>query len=205
MNRSRETFRYAAAILAGGQARRLGGLAKGTLDAGGVSVVERLRDQLRTAGVKQIVIVANDPAPYRDCGPEITGDLRPGNGPLGGIEAALVHWAGRADAMVIVPCDAPRLGAPEITTLIDAFAAGDAPGVCARTGEFFWHPLCAVVHNDLAPQISGAIDTGQRSVQQLWRSAGVECVDFGDDTPFVNINTPEDLADYRTSRPEATP
>jgi molybdopterin-guanine dinucleotide biosynthesis protein A len=205
MNRSRETFRYAAAILAGGQARRLGGLAKGTLDAGGVSVGERLRDQLRAAGVERIVLVANDPAPYHDSGLAIIGDLRPGNGPLGGIEAALAHWADRADAMVIVPCDMPRLGAPEIATLIDAFAAGDTPGVCARTGDFFWHPLCSVVHNALASRISAAIDAGQRSVRELWEAAGVEDVGFDDDAPFTNINTPEDLANFQADRPEASP
>jgi len=200
MNRSASDIRFAAAILAGGQARRLGGLAKGTLDVGGISVVERLIDQLRTASVERIVIVANDAAPYVDCGVEIIGDLRPGQGPLAGIEAALAHWAGWTDATVFVPCDTPHLGATEIETLIGAFAEADAPGVCAATGKFFWHPLCAVVHNALVPHISAALDAGRHAVHELWRSLGVQPVHFDDDAPFVNLNTPKDLADYQAGR-----
>jgi len=200
MNQLRDTFRYAAAILAGGQATRLGGLAKGTLDAGGVSVTERLTEQLRAAGVERIVIVANDPEPYRDRGLEIIGDRRPGLGPLGGIEAAVCELAGDAEATVLAPCDAPDLTAEVFGRLIEAFAPGQAPGVCARTGDSIWHPLCAVVHNAIAADVSAALDAGRRSVQDVWRSLGVEPVDFSDSDPFVNINTPEDLADYQARR-----
>jgi molybdenum cofactor guanylyltransferase len=195
-----EKSRLAAAILAGGKAKRLGGIAKGAIDVGGVSFAQRLIDQLAQVNVGDVRIVANDPSPYLGCGVEIIGDRRRGHGPLGGIEAALLELTGRADATVLVPCDTPGLTATELGRLIDAFAVADAPGVCARTGEFFWHPLCAVVHNDLAPQISAAIDAQTRSVQKLWRTLGVEPVDFDDDAPFVNINTPEDLADYEAGR-----
>ena len=200
MSRAPRTSRLAAAILAGGQAQRLGGIAKGAIDSGGVSVVERLIGELRQVSGADILIVANDPAPYQDCGVEVIADLRPGCGPLGGIEAAMASLVGRADATVLAPCDSPHLTAGEYQRLLDAFDASGAPGVCARTGEFFWHPLCAVVHNDLAPQVSAALDAEKRSVQKLWRSLGVEPVDFDDDAPFVNINTPEDLADYQVRR-----
>ena len=197
MTEAPRTIRLAAAVLAGGRATRLGGVAKGAIDAGGVSVVGRLIDELRQAGAGEVLIVANDPEPYRACDVEIIPDRRPGHGPLGGIEAALLELTGRADATVLAPCDTPHLTASEFRRLIDAF---ESPGVCARTREFFWHPLCAVVHNDLAPHIAAAIDAGKRSVQELWREIGVKPVDFDDDTPFININTPEDLADYQARR-----
>ena len=200
MSRSTRAYRLAAAVLAGGQARRLGGIAKGAIDTGGVSVVGRLIGQLREVGVDDILIVANEPSPYRDCGVEIIADCRPGHGPLGGIEAALLALTGRADATVLAPCDTPHLGAEAFERLIEAFDCAGAPGVCARTGEFFWHPLCAVVHNDLALQISASLDDESRSVQDLWRSLGVKPVDFDDSAPFMNINTPEELADYQVRR-----
>ena len=200
MNRSRDTFRYAAAILAGGQATRLGGVAKGMLDAGGASVVERLVEQLRAAGVERIMIVANDADPYRDCGLEIIGDRRPGLGPLGGIEAAVCALTGEAEATVLAPCDSPGLTAEVFGRLIGAFASGQAPGVCARTGDSIWHPLCAVVHNEIVAEVSAALDAGRRSVQDVWRSLGVQPVDFSDSDAFVNINTPADLADYQARR-----
>ncbi len=200
MSHAPRTCRSAGAILAGGQAKRLGGIAKGAIDADGVSVVERLIGELRLTGVADILIVANDPSPYRNCGVEIVPDRRRGHGPVGGIETALLEFSGRADATVLAPCDAPRLSAQEFRRLVDAFESSDSSGVFAQTGEFFCHPLCAVVHNAILPHISAAIDAGNRSVQELWRELGLESVDFDDDAPFTNINTPEDLADYQGSR-----
>lgn len=44
---------------------------------------------------------------------------------------------------------------------VGAFTGGTVPVALAETGVFFGHPLCAVVHNGLLPQISAAIDRGQ--------------------------------------------
>jgi len=205
MTSPRDIQRFAGAVLAGGEARRLGGMAKGTIESDGVSLVARLIDELRQAGVMDVLLVANDPRPYRKVGVEIVSDLHPGIGPLGGIEAALTALADRADATVIAPCDMPCLRAREMTALMAAFGATDAPGVCARTGGFFWHPLCAVVHNDLAAKVSQAIDAGRHAVHEVWQSLGVRPVDFDDENPFTNINTPGDLAALQAGQQETAP
>ena len=182
----------------------MGGGAKGLLPiAAGRPVIERLIDQLARAGVAEVIISANDPAPYAYLGLPIVGDLRPGLGPLGGIEAALT-WSlappGRFDAVLFLPCDLPAIGAKEISALIDAFQSGPAHISVAATGKGFIQALCCIVHNDVLPDISARLDHGQRGVRMAWRSMEAATVHFDDEAPFANINTPDDLDQWKTSR-----
>jgi len=188
----------ACGILAGGQARRCGGQAKGLLaPVQARTIIDRLIGQVTSAGIARIVIVANGAAAYADCGREITGDLRQGIGPLGGIEAALAHFAGKADAVLILPCDLPGLGADEIRALAGAYAAAQEPIAVAATGKDSWQPLCAIVHIGLLGEISAAIDRGERRAWELWRRLGAAVVDFGRTDAFFNVNTPADLARWQ--------
>lgn len=185
-------------ILAGGQARRCGGRAKGLLAPGQArTIIDRLIGEVTSAGIARIVIVANGAAAYADCGREIIGDLRQGIGPLGGIEAALAHFAGKADAVFILPCDLPGLGADEIRVLAGAYAAAQEPIAVAATGKDSWQPLCAIVHIGLLGEISAAIDRGERRAWELWRRLGAAVVDFGRTDVFFNVNTPADLARWQ--------
>jgi molybdopterin-guanine dinucleotide biosynthesis protein A len=191
------------AILAGGEARRLGRVAKGSIEvAPGVSLVRRLVCELARAGIMDTIVVANDADAYAGCGCETVPDLRRGIGPLGGVEAALSHFTGRSDATLLVPCDLPLFSAGEAGALVDAFTGGTAPLVFAHTGVFFGHPLCAVIHNGLLPQIAAAIDAGERALRGVWQRVGAQAVPFGDETPFLNINTPEDLEKWRMKHSE---
>ena len=188
----------AGAILAGGNARRIGGLAKGTLKvAGGVSIVERLINEMNIAGVSDIVIIANDPKPYQDYGVEIIVDIRKNVGPIGGIETGLDFFADRCKAVMFVPCDLPQISASQISALKQAFIETTAPAVFATTSDFFWHPLCAVVHNDLARDISIAIDAGERKIRNVWRQAEAAKVQFDNDAAFFNINSLADMNKWR--------
>jgi molybdopterin-guanine dinucleotide biosynthesis protein A len=191
----------AGAILAGGNACRIGGIAKGTLKAGdGVSIVERLINEMNHAGVSDIVIIANDPKPYQDYGVKIIADIRKGIGPIGGIEAGLVHFAGKSDAVMFVPCDMPNITAKEMLVLKKPFIEAAAPVVFAETGDFFWHPLCAVVHNGLVKQVSSAIDRGERKIRKVWQQVKAITVEFPDETAFFNINNSTDRDRWRKGR-----
>jgi molybdopterin-guanine dinucleotide biosynthesis protein A len=190
--------KLAAAILAGGLASRYGGTDKGLLDCGdGRSIIRRLLDELAAAGLREAIICANDAPRYADLGVAVVPDLRRGAGPLGGIEAAMSYWAGRAEATVLLPCDLPGISAGEIRALAETFGTRGAPLVVAETGEARWHPLCAVVRNDLLPAVSAAIDQGELGVGRLWRKLGAVGVRFEDEAPFFNVNTPEDLTAWR--------
>ena len=186
--------RLVCALLAGGRARRYGGQAKGLLDSGqAAALIDRLIGQVTAAGIERIVIVANDAAAYADRGCEVIGDLRRPIGPLGGIEAAVAHFDGTADAVLILPSDLPGLGVDEIRTLATAYAASPEKIAVAATGKDSWQPLCAIVDASLLGRISAAIDRGERRAWELWREIGAAVVDFGQTHAFFNINSPADL------------
>ena len=188
----------AGAILSGGRACRYGGAAKGMLQlAGGRTIIDHLADQVRRAGIDQIVLVANDPAPYEACGLEIIPDLHPHEGPLAGVEAALDHYAGRFDAVLVLPCDVPGLTADEITALRSALERSGAPVVTAATGDDEWHPLCALVRTTVLPAVSNAVRNGRRKVTELWRRLGAEVCHFDSESAFCNVNSPEDLSRWQ--------
>jgi molybdopterin-guanine dinucleotide biosynthesis protein A len=81
-------MKVVAAILAGGRGKRLGNVHKGLVRVGGESIVARQLAVLQPL-VAERLIVAGDPAPYKDLGARLVVDLHPGGGPLSGIEAAL--------------------------------------------------------------------------------------------------------------------
>ncbi len=204
------TAGIAAAILAGGQASRLGGIPKGILTLpGGLSIIEKTIHGVISAGIPEITIFANDSAPYQDLGLEIAPDRRPGLGPLGGIETALLHYAADHRAVLVLPCDLPCITDREIAALRSAFAETRPPVAVAEVDPCFWHPLCAIVRTDQLPAVSRALDAGRNGVYRLWRALGAAPVHFSDPVPFLNVNTPADLAGWlrgeRRPRPEFGP
>jgi len=205
MNASGSQSTIAAAILAGGDASRYGGTAKGALVLpDGETIISRLIRQIGTGGtggIADIVIAGNDPKPYRNCGLSIVQDHQPGLGPLGGVVGALAHFEGFADAVLFMPCDLPGMTASEIKTLCTVFRRTEAPLVAAQTGCGFWHPLCAVIQVDLRPAIERALPLANRSIRDLWRELGGVPVAFADDRPFFNVNTPQDMDRWRQLPP----
>jgi len=181
----------AAAILAGGCARRLNGLAKGNiLLASGVTVIERLLSELNQVGIKEVVISGENSAYQRYQLPMIA-DKRKQIGPLAGIEAVLAHYQDRFTATLFLPCDLPRITAREIKELIDQY---DDEIVFAATDTANWHPLCVVVQNSLLADIQSSIDNGVRSIKEVWRTCGAKPVFFSDRAAFANWNNWQDFA-----------
>lgn len=191
----------AGAVLAGGQASRYGGIAKGLLSLSeGGTIIERMLGELRAAGVAPLAISANDAEPYRRLGLPIVSDVTPGQGPLGGIVSALTYCRERCRAVLFLPCDLPGITAAQIGALCDAFDEGDAPLVAARTESSLWHPLCAVVDVELLPVIAERAACREREpVWRFWVELGARAVDFADARTFFNVNTPAEMARWTAS------
>lgn len=192
------SMRIAAIVLAGGRGARYGGVAKGLLELSpGVSMLERTIAEILSSGVEDVAISANDPEPYWSFGLTAIPDLRPGLGPIGGIEAGLEHFRGEHEAVVFVPCDLPAITRQEISKLISKFNESGAQVVYAQDGLFVSQPLCAVVHSDLLAAIRGLVAEGHRKVADMWARLGGVAVQFEDAAPFYNVNTPADLARWK--------
>jgi molybdopterin-guanine dinucleotide biosynthesis protein A len=201
--------RFGAAILAGGDAVRYGGVVKGLLRLpDGRTIIGRLMAEARAAGAGEIAIIANDPEPYRSFGsaagrrdrpgdgaPTVVADRRTGAGPIAGVESALAHFAGRCEAALLLACDMPAITREEMGALVKCFVERKARAVVAETADG-WHPLCAVAATAVHAEVTQAIEEGVRKVGDLWRRLGAVAVRFDDGGPFFNVNTPEDWAQW---------
>ncbi len=193
------------AILAGGRGTRMGSTAKGLLErTPGQPIIGHLLREMERAGLRDLLILANEEAPYARFGRPVVPDRRPGLGPLAGIEAGLDRLArrGTARGILFLPCDLPALSAREIRRLVEAFRRRPrgvkAAVVESRRPES--HPLCCVVHRELGPRVRAALDEGERRVGRLWTRLAAEPVPFRDPRPFRNLNTPADLRAWRRDR-----
>jgi molybdopterin-guanine dinucleotide biosynthesis protein A len=191
----------AAAILAGGKASRLGGMVKGLIQLGeGRTIVERLIEEVHGAGVSDIIICANEPEAYQNLGLPIIPDSDPGFGPLGGIAAALAHFAPTAEAVLLLAGDMPAITSGELRFLLAAFGQTDASAVFAEAPDGA-HPLVAVARTGLRDEVERALHSDNRRATALWRSVGAEPVSFPQADPFANINTPDDLDRWQRANP----
>jgi len=180
----------------------MGGRAKGLLPhSRGGSLIDRLLTELRAAGVMDVLIAANDAGAYSRFGVPVVADLRPGLGPLAGIEAALGYAVdgNRADAVLFLPCDLPAITHGQIGQLVAAFQSYPAGIKMAITqGDMpRRHVLCCIVHCDMLPEIAAALDRGRLKVISLWEELGAEEVPFLDPEPFENVNTMEEFEVWR--------
>jgi len=182
-----------AAIIAGGQGRRLGGVVKRDLLIGGTRILDR---QLSVLGqvAEQIVIVANDPVRFR--GPEfqVCADRIPGGGALSGLHTALV--SSTTAETVVVACDLPFLTAPFLRYLIARAGQSDAVIPWTSDGP---QPLCALYTQACVEPIQQMLAQGERRVSALTTRIRVEEIREEEITSFdphgmlfFNVNTPGD-------------
>ncbi len=181
--------RIAALVLAGGSARRMGGGDKPLLDLGGQPMLARVIARL---GLSDAAISANgDPARFAAFGlPVLDDGAFSGEGPLAGLLAGLDWAAGLgATALLTVPGDTPFI------PLGLAAALMPPPACAASLGQphhlvALWPIACRYLLRTLlsAP--------GRRDIHYFTSTIGMRRVDFplGKWDPFININTPEELA-----------
>jgi molybdopterin-guanine dinucleotide biosynthesis protein A len=186
---------FSGAILAGGRARRLGGIDKSALRIGGMSILERQLATLRSL-TPHILIVASDEDRYREAGVRVVRDRIAGAGSLGGLYTALVEAP--TEQLVVIACDMPFLTAPFLARLA-ALGAG-AAAVIPRDARGL-HPLCAFWSQRAAPHLRTAIDEGRLRISDALAGLDVRELSAEDLAPFdpngrllENVNTPDDYA-----------
>lgn len=185
-------MRVSAAILAGGRARRLGGVPKGLLLVGGEPIVARQLHVLAPL-VRGCAIVAGDPAPYAGvaaaAGAQLIRDRDPGRGPLAGLDAALAQLDG--EALLLFGCDLPFIDAALVRELRDAHpgAAALVPRVDGRP-----QPLAARYARSIAPLVSARLARGALRMMELLDELDTRWLDVAPTRALMNVNTPEELA-----------
>lgn len=186
---------WTAAILAGGHARRLGGIDKSALLVRGTSILDRQLGVLRSL-TPHILIVASDEHRYREAGVPVVCDRIRGAGSLGGLYTALVEAP--TDQLVVMACDMPFLTAPFLTRLAALGAGADAAMPRDARGL---HPLCAAWARRAAPHLRARIDEGRLRIVDALDGLDVREMDRDELATFdpagtllLNVNTPDDYA-----------
>lgn len=190
-------------ILAGGQARRMGGGDKGLLELDGHTILEHVIARL-TPQVGGVALNANgDATRFERFGLPVLRDSIEGfPGPLAGVLAGL-DWAHEqgAEAIVTAAADTPFFPTDLVEKLTEA--SGDQPLALAASkgadSKVWRQPTFGLWPVALREDLRQALQDGLRKVV-LWtdqHSAGQAVFDIETVDPFFNVNTPEDLADAR--------
>ena len=185
-------------ILAGGGATRYGGAAKGLERVGGVRVIDRVALALARAA-DPLLVIANDPvADAWLPGVPVASDVRPGNGSLGGIHAALAR---AGTPVLVVAWDMPFVSSDLLQALRALGEQGGDAAVAESDTKRGVEPLCAWYAPACVAPIERALDRGDRRVVAFFDAVRVtrmpasRVAEFGDPVRlFLNVNTPSELA-----------
>ena len=196
-----------AAILAGGRARRFGGIDKSSLVVDGQTILDRQMAMLQTVDVIREIMIVGATASHRSARRIV--DRVSGCGPLGGIHAALTAAAGgtpiqaRGNAVFVLACDMPYVPSALVTYLLDLAQNADAVIPLTEAG---YHPLCAVYSLACLDPVGRRLAEGRLQVVGILddvkaRVVTVAEVDrFGDPHRLLmNVNTPVDYLALQTS------
>jgi molybdopterin-guanine dinucleotide biosynthesis protein A len=188
-------------ILAGGQARRMGGGDKAMLRVGGRTILERVIDSLKPQCAALVLNANGDPARFAGYGLPVIGDSIEGfAGPLAGILAGL-DWTAvnrpDIDTVVSMPADCPFPPGDLVRRLRQAREAGGARLACAASAGWR-HPASALWAVSLREDLRRAMTVeGERKIDAWTARHGVAAAEWPATPfdPFFNVNTPADAAE----------
>jgi len=182
-----------AIILAGGQARRMGGHDKGLIHYQQRPLIEHVLQRL-TAQVKSVSINANrNLKQYQSYGHPVFSDQLSGfQGPLAGISSALQKT--NTPYLLIVPCDSPHLPLDLAARLLKTLTAKHADISIAFDGQRNQQLFMLLKENRLT-SLELYLQKGGLAVYHWLKTEKVAISDFSDQAPaFRNINHPEELS-----------
>lgn len=186
-------MRVVGVILAGGSGRRMGGADKALLRLSGTTLVARALDRLWPQ-VEAVAISANgDPARFSGLGVPVLADAVP-QGPLSGVLAGL-DWAASQGAtdLVTVAVDTPFFPPDLVPRLLLAAETAGTPVALAESGDRV-HPTFGLWGLALRDDLRSALARGEARVMDFARRHHFATAPFPQETAFLNLNTPEDLA-----------
>ncbi|MFY0572708.1 molybdenum cofactor guanylyltransferase [Archangium lansingense] len=194
------------AVIAGGRGERLGGVAKGLLEVEGRTVLERVLGLGRLFG--DMLLVANEPGPYKRFNLRTVEDVVRGRGAPGGVHAALVGAS--TEWVLAVACDMPFIAEAAVRVLLEA-RGPEVDAVCFTVGGRE-EPLLALYRRALSGEWGETLKTEEPSLRALLsrcRTKRLEeetlrAVD-AELRSVVSVNTPEDLARHGASLPPYIP
>lgn len=192
-----------AAILAGGEGRRMGGADKGAIVVGGQSLWRRVAKRLAPQARRLAVLAPAPPAWMKEIG-EATwiADAAETSGPAAGLFAALRSLekdAGPDALLLTAPVDAPFLPDNLFERLEAARVAAGAPAAIVRHAGGL-HPVFGLWRAGCAAAVEQTLKDERALHRIAARVGAVECETWTGQSPdpFANVNSPADVAAAET-------
>lgn len=193
-----EEMPVVGAVLAGGQARRMGGGDKCLLPVLGRPILAHIVERLSPQCGYLLLNANGDLSRFAAFGlPVVPDEAAQQAGPLAGLLAALDHAAAirpQARDVLTVPGDTPFLPRDLRARLGEARQEAGAAIACAASGGRT-HPVVALWPVRLRGDLRRALAEGERAVARFARRYPLAIAQWpAEPDPFHNVNTPEDLA-----------
>ena len=157
-------------ILAGGRSSRMGS-DKALLQLAGKPLIQHAVAKLRKTCANVHILSSNSAlSPYAP----LVADIHPNCGPIGGMESALTHSA--FDWNLFLAVDMPFLPTACIASWISQWiqSAGDGPRIRMFTAEGRPQPGFCLLHKEVLPFLSKAINRDNFKLMRVFEEAGRE-------------------------------
>lgn len=188
--------KIALALLAGGQARRMGGGDKGEILIDGQTIIASLLARFAPYSDYQCLNANGDLSRFAHYGLDVIPDRLEGyQGPLAGIYSCLEHikqTKPEIDYLVSLPTDAPLVPASLIE---DLCAAKDKASIISVQSHGRTHPVIGLWPTALCAALCEALIVRKmRKIDAVTGPLGCHYIAY-DDSPdlFLNLNRPDDL------------
>jgi molybdopterin-guanine dinucleotide biosynthesis protein A len=191
-------------VLAGGEARRMGGGDKGLVELCGRPLVEYALGAL-SPQVDTVIINANrNREIYAAYGYPVIPDSRRGfQGPLAGMLSCLQE--AETEFVVTVPCDSPLLPDDLVARMFRQLSEEQADISVAHNGDRM-QPVFTLMPTSLASSMQAFLDGGGRKIDRWFERHKLAVTDFSDNPEcFRNINNPAELAQMEAQLNGPTP
>lgn len=176
-------------VLAGGQARRMGGVDKGLVPVAGRPMIEHVLAALQPQVGRLLINANRNLERYAAYGHRVVPDTREGFlGPLAGVLSGL--GVIETDYLLTAPCDSPLVAPDLAERLHAALVAHCADVVVARDGER-QQPTFLLLRRGLAADLGEFLDSGGRKIDRWFERHRLAEADLSDRPEcFVNVNDP---------------
>ena len=185
------------AIQAGGKSSRMG-TDKSFVPFLGRPMIEVVRERVEGLG-DELIIVTNKPDAYAYLGLPMFGDDYPDTGPLGGIYTAVRQ--ARHERTLVVACDMPWLNRALLEYMVGLRETAD---VVVPRWDKFPEPLHAMYSKACLEPMREKLEAGMLKITAFYGRVAVRFVEREeiarfdpDGRSFVNVNTPDDLAEQQ--------
>lgn len=168
---------------------------KALIEIDGQPMIQHIYNQL-IRYFQEVLISSNDPDKYGFLPARIIKDRITGQGPLQGLYAALS--ASESDLNFVTACDIPVINMDLVQKLVLSATGFDCVIPVAEPDRL--EPLFAVYRKSVTVCIEEALTAGSRKISDIFTRCRVNFVDLEAGEKLWNINTPEDFAQFRSTR-----